>query len=145
VIKLNKDNGRLQTAEHIFARLLEEDLPVTVGMCRFREDYGTMEVHSRKDMREVELPAYERKVQEVIDMDIRVTKEVLPRDEASKVADLGRVPERADSVRIVDIEGFDRRACRDPHVDNTSEIGRFRILKVKKAGRERFRFTFTVD
>jgi Ser-tRNA(Ala) deacylase AlaX len=47
-------------------------------------------------------------------------------------------------IRIVEIESFDKTPCKDPHVENTSEIGYFEILKVERKGKDRYRFVFTV-
>jgi Ser-tRNA(Ala) deacylase AlaX len=47
-------------------------------------------------------------------------------------------------VRIVEIEGFDKTPCKDPHVENTSEIGYFAILRVERVGKDRYRFLFEV-
>jgi len=47
-------------------------------------------------------------------------------------------------IRIVEIEGFDKTPCKDPHVENTSEIGYFEILKVKRTGKDHYKFVFKV-
>jgi Ser-tRNA(Ala) deacylase AlaX len=39
---------------------------------------------------------------------------------------------------------FDKTPCKDPHVENTSQIGYFEILKVKKTGKNSYKFVFTV-
>ena len=51
----------------------------------------------------------------------------ISRKEAEKVADLRKVPESVKEIRIIDIQGFDRRPCKDDHVDNTSEIGKIKV------------------
>ncbi|MFH1064581.1 MAG: alanine-tRNA synthetase second additional domain-containing protein [Candidatus Woesearchaeota archaeon] len=58
--------------------------------------------------------------------------------------DISSIPTDVQEVRIVSIGDFDTRPCRDPHVLNTREIGKLKILKLKKAGKDRYRFTFTV-
>jgi len=75
---------------------------------------------------------------------LEVKKILLPRKEAEKKTDLRKVPESVKEIRLIYIGDFDIRPCRDPHVDNTSEIGKFKILKVKKAGKNRYRFLFRV-
>jgi alanyl-tRNA synthetase len=44
------------------------------------------------------------------------------------------VPEGLASVRVVEIEGWDRNACCGTHVRRTSEIGLVRILRQEKVG-----------
>ena len=58
--------------------------------------------------------------------------------------DITKIPESVNEIRIVEIVDFDRRPCRDPHVDNTSEIGYFEVLKIEKAGKNRYRFSFKI-
>ena len=55
------------------------------------------------------------------------------------------IPDSVQEVRIVEIVGFDKRPCRDPHVQNTKEIGEFIITKPKRVGKDRYRFKFTVS
>jgi Threonyl and Alanyl tRNA synthetase second additional domain len=50
------------------------------------------------------------------------------------------LPSSLKEIRIVEIEGFDKTPCKDPHVENTSEIGYLKILRVKKVGKDRYRF-----
>ncbi len=45
----------------------------------------------------------------------------------------------------VEIKDFDKRPCKDLHVDNTQEIGYFHILKIERAGKDRYRIIFTVN
>jgi misacylated tRNA(Ala) deacylase len=54
------------------------------------------------------------------------------------------LPPSVEKVRIVEIEGFDKTPCKDPHVEKTGEIGYFAILKVERVGKDRYRFVFKV-
>ncbi len=142
---MRPDKGRLQTGEHILARLLELDFGVNVGVCKFKGDQGSLEVMSSRDMRQIDAAGYQKGVQEIIDSNIPVKKSELSREEAGMIADISRVPPSLERIRIVGIGDFDKRPCRDPHVDNTDEIGAFRILGVKRVGSDRYRLTFTVE
>ncbi len=137
-------NPRLPTAEHILAKILENKFNVKVGICKFDND-GLLEVFSQVDLREVDVKELEEEVNEVISKNLVVKKYVLPRQEAEKVVDLWKVPETVTQIRIVDIQGFDKRPCKDEHVDNTSEIGRIRINSIERVGKDRYRFLFTVE
>jgi Ser-tRNA(Ala) deacylase AlaX len=65
-------------------------------------------------------------------------------EEAETEFDLTRLPFSVKEVQIIDIEGFDKTPCKDPHVENTSQIDLFELLKVKKTGRNSYRFIFKV-
>jgi len=84
----------------------------------------------------------ERIVNEVIEMNLLVTIEFVPLEEAVKIADLSKLPKGTEgSVRLVKIGDYDVCACIGAHVENTSEIGRFKILNHEfEDGRWRMRF-----
>jgi len=140
---MKANEGRLQTAEHIFAKILEEGFGVRVVIADFKEESGRLEVNCAEDLRNIDLKEFERDVNEVIEKDLVVIKKVISRGEAVDF-DLSRILSDVDNIRIVEIIGFDARPCRDPHVDNTSEIGQFKILNCERKGRDRYKFEFIV-
>lgn len=87
----------------------------------------------------------ERKVNEIIDRHLPVTIEFMPKEEASTIVDLSKLPENAsETLRIVRIGDYDACACIGAHVNNTSEIGHFKMLTYDYAdGRLRLRFKLT--
>lgn len=71
----------------------------------------------------------EAKVNEVISQNLEVTIEFMTHDQAVCIVDLSKLPEDAsDTMRIVRIGGYDACACIGAHVQNTSEIGTFKII-----------------
>lgn len=136
--------GRLQTAEHILAKIIEDKIECDVGVCKFQEDYGTLEINSETDVRELGKGALENETRNIINKDIEVKKSMVNREQAQQY-DLSRIPESVQELRIVDIVDFDTRPCADPHVDNTSQIGTFSINKIKKVGKNRYRIYFSVE
>lgn len=141
-MKLNE--GRLQTGEHILARIIQNRIPdAKVVIARFDKDTeGCLDMTSVSDLRLV--ANLEAAVNAVIKANLRVVTTELPRDQASKEFDISKIPESAIKIRVIEIEGFDRRTCRDPHTMNTSDVGVFRMIKIEKAGKDRYRFIFTV-
>ena len=71
----------------------------------------------------------EAKINEVIAQNLDVTIEFLHRDQAASIVDLSKLPEDAsETLRIVRIGDYDVCACIGAHVQNTSEIGTFKII-----------------
>lgn len=71
----------------------------------------------------------EAKINEVIAQNLDVTIEFLHREQAASVVDLSKLPEDAsETLRIVRIGDYDACACIGAHVQNTSEIGTFKII-----------------
>ncbi len=71
----------------------------------------------------------ESRVNEVILQHLDVTIEFMPRAQAADIVDLSKLPEEASEThRIVRIGDYDACACIGAHVDNTSEVGTFKII-----------------
>ena len=71
----------------------------------------------------------ENSVNEVIAQELDVTVEFMSREQAAEVVDLSKLPEDAsDTLRIVRIGDYDACACIGAHVQNTREIGIFKII-----------------
>ena len=68
-------------------------------------------------------------VNSLIEASLPVSVEFIPKVEASSIVDLSKLPENAsETLRIVRIGDYDTCACIGSHVENTSEIGTFKIL-----------------
>lgn len=68
-------------------------------------------------------------VNSVIARHLDVTTEFITQKEAADRFDLKRLPENAsDTVRIVKVGDYDECLCIGLHVNNTSEIGTFKII-----------------
>lgn len=149
-IRLNGHNKAeyppMHTAEHI----LNQTMVRMFGCPRSKNahierkkskcDYELPEEPSAEIMAEVE-----RRINEVIDRHLPVTIEFVPKTEAGEIVDLSKLPEDAsETLRIVRIGDYDACACIGTHVNNTSEIGHFKMLTYDYAdGRLRLRFKLT--
>ncbi len=142
---MKPSEGRLQTAEHILSRTLERRLSdAKFIIAKFEENYGRMEIATKEDLRKINRPELEEDVNSVIKKNLRVSKYIMKKEDAEREFDLTRLPPSLEKVRIVEIEEFDKTPCKDPHVENTGEIGCFAILKIERVGKDRYRFIFEV-
>ena len=142
---MKPNQGRLQTAEHILARTIESTIPDTeLIISTFNENSGKIEVTAEIDLRKIDHAKLQKDVNSIIQKNLQVKKYVMQREEAQTEFDLTRLPPSVKDIRIVEIEGFDKTPCKDPHVENTSQIGYFEILKVKKTGKSNYRIVFKV-
>lgn len=144
---MKPSEGRLQTGEHILAKVIETKvIDAKVIIASFKETEGKVEFSSSRDLRtEVVQEEIESEVNTLIQQNMPVTVTILSRTEAEKKHDLTRLPATLHEIRIVSIGAFDARPCGDPHVTNTKEIGTFKILSIERAGNNRYRFTFKVN
>lgn len=84
----------------------------------------------------------EAKVNEVLRQDLPVSMEYITQEEAMGRFDLKRLPEGAsETLRVVHVGDYDECLCIGTHVENTSEIGTFKIVSYDyKEGILRMRF-----
>ena len=69
------------------------------------------------------------RVNKAIAQEMDVTVEFMSREDAAAIVDLSKLPEDASqTLRIVRIGDYDACACIGAHVNNTREIGEFRII-----------------
>lgn len=87
----------------------------------------------------------EETVNNIIKQNLNVTTEFITQKEASSRFDLNRLPENAsDTVRVVKVGDYDECLCIGLHVENTSEIGTFKIISYdQNEGILRMRFKLT--
>lgn len=146
-IQLNEHNKAeyppMHTAEHI----LNQTMVRMFGCPRSKNshierkkskcDYELSQAPTAEEMQEVE-----RQINEIIDLHLPVTEEFIPKEEAGAIVDLNKLPEGvSDTLRIVRIGDYDACACIGTHVENTSEIGHFKMLTYDYTeGRLRLRF-----
>lgn len=133
----------MHTAEH----LLNATMVKTFGCPRSRNAH----IERKKSKCDYELSAcpteeqikaIEDKVNEAIRMRLPVTTEFMTQEEAKDIVDLSKLPANAsETLRIVRIGDYDACACIGQHVENTSEIGTFKIISYDYTeGRLRLRF-----
>ena len=71
----------------------------------------------------------EKKVNEVIAQRLPVTTEFCTRDNVPAEVDLGKLPaDASETLRIVRVGDYDTCACIGTHVENTADIGTFKII-----------------
>jgi Ser-tRNA(Ala) deacylase AlaX len=78
---------------------------------------------------EAQINTIAEQVNAVIASHLPVSISFVPKEEASAILDLSKLPEGAgETVRVVRVGDYDACACIGMHVTNTSEIGKFVIL-----------------
>ena len=133
----------MHTAEHILNQTMVRMFGCTRSVNAHIEkkkskcDYYLTEAPTAEQMQEVE-----RRVNEEIAKHHPVTIEFMPMAEAAKIVDLSKLPdESGDTVRVIKVGEYDACACIGIHVENTSEIGTFKMLNYDyEEGRLRLRF-----
>lgn len=132
--QLNEHNKEeyppMHTTEHIvnqtMVRLFECGRAVSAHIERKKSklDFKLPQPPSDDEIRQVE-----EAVNRVIQEHLPVTTQYITQDEARTRFDLDRLPQNAsDTVRVVKVGDYDECLCIGRHVENTSEIGIFKII-----------------
>lgn len=130
---------RQHSGQHLLSRVfLEEAGMATVGF-HLGERSVTIDLDSENVPEEL-LDGVELKVNELVLQDIPISGRVVSREEYERISpeDSGdkdmrsRLPEGAEKVRIVEIEGTDSSTCCGTHCRSTGGIGVVKILGTEK-------------
>lgn len=133
-IQLNTHNKEefppMHTCEHIVNRTMinlfgcGRAVSAHIEKKKSKLDYAIPQPLSDEDIAKIE-----ETVNSVIAQNLDVTTEFITQKEAADRFDLKRLPENAsDTVRIVKVGNYDECLCIGLHVNNTSEIGTFKII-----------------
>lgn len=120
----------MHTAEHI----LNQTMVRMFGCERSRNAHierkkSKCDYQLPNELTQEQISEIEARVNEVIARELSVTYEICKRDEVPAEVDLGKLPSEAgDTLRLVRVGDYDVCACIGVHVDNTREIGTFKII-----------------
>jgi misacylated tRNA(Ala) deacylase len=143
-VKSNKQyHPQMHSAEHILNQTM-----VRMFNCgrsfsnHIEKKKSKCDYHFERDLMEAELEEIERRVNEVIQNDLKVVEEFISKDDAEKDYILTKLPEEVgETIRIINIGDYDACPCSGLHVSHTNEIGRFKIIsKGYNDGKLRIRF-----
>lgn len=120
----------MHTAEHILNQTMvrmfgcERSHNAHIERKKSKCDYLLPQEPATEQIAEIE-----KRVNEVIAQGLPVTTEFCKRDEVPAEVDLGKLPaDASDTLRLVRVGDYDVCACIGTHVENTREIGQFKII-----------------
>lgn len=120
----------MHTAEHILNQTM---LQLHTGQRSFtthiERKKSKVDYYFSRDLTDEEIIIIEEKVNAVIQSNLEITEEFVDINEAKTKYNLERLPDSAgDTIRIIKVGDFDACPCIGQHVNNTSEIGEFKIV-----------------
>lgn len=132
--QLNEHNKQeyppMHTCEHIVNRTMVNlfgcgrAVSAHIERKKSKLDFALPQALTDEDIARIETT-----VNEVIGRHLDVTTEFITQEEAAARFDMKRLPENAsNTVRIVKVGDYDDCLCIGAHVQNTSEIGTFKII-----------------
>ncbi|MCP5061677.1 MAG: hypothetical protein GY936_04335 [Ignavibacteriae bacterium] len=104
--------------------------------------------HFHRNLTDVEISELQKRVNEVIVKNLYIEESFITFEEAKENHRISKLPKDAgEEIRIIKVGDYDTCLCIGEHVNNTSEIGRFRIISTsynEGVLRIRFKLTSTV-
>ena len=135
---------RLESAQHILHHILTYDYKAKQTGMQIYENKIRLDMKCAEDLTKLSKKEFEERVNSVIRRNLPVTKTMYKREDVPKDVDISMVPASAREIRIIAIGDFDIQPCGNLHVDNTSEIGEYRIVEIKRIGKDTYRFAGVV-
>ena len=140
---------RYHTALHVLSGLIWREFDAKVTGGQMRADRARMDFSFPGEWTAEVVSEIERLTNGALAENRPVKVYELPRKEALKNPDLIRtqvnlVPERVETIRIVEIENLDTQADGGTHVANTGEVGEISIMAHKSKGRQNKRVEFAL-
>ena len=138
--------ARSHTAEHILNAVMQRDfgtgrsVEAHFGTKKSKCDYVIDRALSEEELRGVEAA-----VNAEIEADHPVMTFEISREEADAKYDMGKVPDSATTIRIVQIGNLDVIPCVGQHVEHTGQIGRFVIRSADNKDETTIRIRFALE
>lgn len=121
---------RMHSAEHLLNGTM-----VKIFKCErsfsahINKKKGKCDYKFERNLTDEEKRDLEEKINQTIERELPVSEAVEIRSEAEKAFNLTRIPESVgNEIRVIRIGDYDATPCIGEHVENTSQIGRFRIV-----------------
>jgi alanyl-tRNA synthetase len=139
---------RGHTATHLLHQALRDELGTHVYQTgsnitpeRIRFDFSYGEKMTPEQLRRVE-EAVNKKIKE----DLPVKKEIMSASEGKKAGAIGLFGEKyGEKVSVYSVGDYSKEFCGGPHVERTSKVGKFKIIKEEALGAGQRRIKATLD
>ena len=140
---------RYHTALHVLSAVMSETFGARVTGGQMRAERARMDFSFPGEWTAEVVGEIQRLANEALGSNCPVKVYEISREEALGRPELIRtevnlVPERVETVRVVEIEGIDAQADGGTHVANTEEVGRIEITSHKSKGRGNKRVEFVL-
>lgn len=120
----------MHSAEHILNGTMVKTFNIDRSFSQHIEKKKSKcDYHFDRNLTEEEIKNIENKINAVINEGLDVTEEFISRTSAAELYNLDKLPDQTEeNIRIVKIGDYDACPCIGPHVKNTSEIGKIKII-----------------
>ncbi len=122
------DHMQQHTGQHLLSAAFVELFGLPTLSFHMGGEVSSIELGS-KELTEAQIDSVEERVSQIVGEARRVNIQF---EAADAARDLRKPSGRSGTLRIIEIEGFDRSACGGTHVRSTAELGPIQIRKTEK-------------
>jgi misacylated tRNA(Ala) deacylase len=137
---------KYHTSCHILSAVIHDETGAMISGNQIGEEKTRVDFNL-KDFDRDQINSYEEKINAIIDRNIDVVIDILPRDEAFAIPEVVKLrdafPPDVQEIRVITIGDVDRQACGGTHVKNTGEIPHIKIMKAENKGKNNRRIYFS--
>ena len=131
------DHMQQHTGQHLLSAVFGRELQAPTVSFHLGESSSTIDLGGGPLLAE-SLERVERIANEIIGEDRPVSAHYVSRGEAEVMlaaGELRKLPEREGTIRVIDIEDYDKNACGGTHVRSTGQIGGLLVRMMEKVSR----------
>lgn len=120
---------RMHSAEHILNQVMVRKFDCDrCFSAHINKKKSKCDYNFERGLTDAEASEIEQGVNEAIESHLIVTEQMISLKDADDRFNLTRLPEGVTEVRVVNIGDFDACPCIGEHVENTNEIGAFKMV-----------------
>jgi len=138
---------RYHTAAHVLSEVIHKKTGAKITGNQLDLEKGRIDLDLENFDREA-IHQYGDEANQIIKKELEVKKTFMSAEEAFKDPDLfslkNALPPDIKELRIVEVDGYDKKACGGTHVNNIKEIGEIEILKADNKGKNNRRIYFKI-
>lgn len=120
---------RMHSAEHILNQVMVRKFDCDrCFSAHINKKKSKCDYKFERGLTDAEAGEIEQSVNDTISSELEVTEQMISLKEADERFNLTRLPEGVTEVRVINIGDFDACPCIGEHVENTNEIGEFKVV-----------------
>ncbi len=140
---------RLHTGAHVLIATIYNKYGYLVTGGHITHEYGREDFDVKDENWKTVFESAVAEANEVLAKCLEVRVYWLSRDEALKIPGLVKLAEKTplalEKIRVVEIPGVDIQADGGPHVKNTCEVGKLKLLKIENRGKTKKRIYYGLE
>ena len=136
--------ARMESAQHILHHILINDYCAKQTGMQIYDNKIKIDIKCKANLIQISKEELEERINKIIKNNLPVIITIYSRDKIPKYIDISSIPAYVKDIKIVAIGDYDIQPCGNKHVRNTSKIGDYKIISIRKNGKDVYSIEGTV-